>query len=119
MFQITSNRIRDKVAFVEGNERLVLTVDVDPLGIIDEMRGVIADLKALNENSVDDDYMRVAEAMAVKMFGEKQKESLLDFYNHNPKQFFNIVSRYYIERLNGLVIAAQKKMGRKKGLFKK
>lgn len=119
MYTLTTNRVKDKVAFVEGSDRLVLTVDVDPLGIIDEMQRIIADLKALSDDSTDDDYLRIAKSMAGHMFGDKQTEQLWDFYDHNPKQFFNIVSRYYIERLNGLVVEKQKKMGRKKGLFKR
>lgn len=114
MFTISTNHVRDKVAFVEGNERLVLSVDVDPLGFMDQMRSVIADLKTLDNNSTDEDFMRIADEMARKMFGDSQTEKLIEFYGGNQKQIFSVVSRYFVERLNGLISNAQKKAGRKR-----
>jgi ribosomal protein S24E len=118
MFTLSSNNVRDKVAYVEGSERLVLTVDVDPIGFFDSMNGVIADLKKLNNESTDDDYMRVAVDMAHRMFGKEQTDALIDFYHGNKKQIFSMVTRYFLERLNILITEKQKKLGRKKRLFK-
>lgn len=115
MFVLSSNHVRDKVAFVEGADRIVLTVDVDPLGIIDEMTGVIGELKALDEkNTEPGEFMRLARKMGGFMFGEKQTEELVAFYRGNEKQIFSMVTRYFVERLNGLVVAKQKKIGKKK-----
>ena len=119
MFTLSSNHVRDKVAFVEGSGRLVLTVDVDPLGIIDEMTGIIGELKGIDEKSTDDaEFLRLARKMAVFMFGEAQTEQLVTFYHGNPKQLFSMVTRYFVERLNGLIVAKQKKVGKKR-LFSK
>ncbi len=115
MFTMSSNHVRDKVAFVEGAERLVLTVDVDPLGIIDEMTGIIGELKNLDEKTADDkEFLRLARKMGVFMFGEEQTEQLVTFYHGNPKQLFSMITRYFVERLNGLVVAKQKKIGKKR-----
>lgn len=114
MYTITMNRVRDKVAFVEGSERLVLTVDVDPLGVIGDLKNVIDDLKALNNDTTDEEIMRVAVELGTKIFGEKQTQKLVEFYNSNEKQIFNVLTRYFTERLNGLISDAQKKIGRKK-----
>lgn len=119
MFKLSSNHVRDKVAFIEGTERLVLTVDVDPLGIIDEMTGIISELKGIDEKSTDDaEFLRLARKMGVFMFGEEQTEKLVTFYHGNPKQLFSMVTRYFVERLNGLIVAKQKKVGKKR-LFTK
>ena len=115
MFKLSSNHVHDKVAFVEGADRIVLTVDVDPLGIIDEMTGIINELKALDEKTVEPgEFMRLARKMGVYMFGEKQTEELVAFYGGNERQIFSMVTRYFVERLNGLVVAKQKSLGKKK-----
>lgn len=115
MFTLSSNHVRDKVAFVEGAERLVLTVDVDPLGIIDEMTGIIEELKGIDEKSADTgEFMRLAKKMSIFMFGEEQTEKLVTFYHGNEKQLFSMVTRYFVERLNGLIVAKQKKTSKKR-----
>ena len=114
MFTITTHHVRDKVAFVEGNEKLVLYVDVDPLGFVAEMQKSVSELKSLNDNSTDEEFLSAAKDMAVKMFGEDQAQKLIEFYHCNPKQLFNVTSRYFIERLNGLISAKQKKLMKKK-----
>lgn len=118
MYTITTNRVRDKVAFVEGNERLVLTVDVDPFGVIGDMQGVVSDLRKLNEDTPDEEVMRLAVALSKKMFGDAQTERLVDFYHRNEKQLFNVLVKYFTERLNKLISDAQKRAGKKK-LFKR
>jgi hypothetical protein len=114
MYTISTNHIRDKVAFVEGGEKLVLTVDVDPFGIIGELTGVIDDLKKLNDNSSPEEIMRLCRELGVKMFGEVQTQKLFEFYGGNEKQLFSVLTRYFIERLNKKIVEAQKKIGRKK-----
>lgn len=114
MFTLSTNSVRDKVAFVEGNERLVLSVCVDPVGFYDSMTGVIADLKKLNDESTDDDYFNVAQEMGRRMFGEQQTDELFRFYRGNKRQFFSMVTRYFLERLNVLITNKQKKMGRRR-----
>ena len=118
MYTITTNRVRDKVAFVEGNERIVLTVDVDPFGVIGDMQGVVSDLRKLNEDTPDEEVMRIATELGKRMFGDEQTERLIEFYNHNEKQLFNVLVKYFTERLNKLIADAQKRMGKKK-LFRK
>lgn len=119
MFVLSSNHVRDRVAFVEGRDRIVLTVDVDPLGIIDQMTGIIGELKAIDEkNTEPGEFMQLARKMGVFMFGEKQTEELISFYGGNEKQIFSMVTRYFVERLNGLVVAKQKSIGKKKRIGK-
>lgn len=114
MYTISTNHIRDRVAFVEGGERLVLTVDLDPFEIVGSMSGAIEDLKKLNNDSTPEEVMRLSVELGNKMFGEKQTEQLVEFYNGNEKQIFSVLTRYFTERLNKLIVDAQKKMGRKK-----
>ena len=118
MYTITTNRIRDRVAFVEGDERLVLTVDADPFGIIGDLQPVIDDLKALKNDTPDEEILRLATELGNRIFGAEQTKKLVDFYGGNEKQLFNVLSRYFSERLNRLIVDAQKKLGRKK-LFRK
>ena len=118
MYTITTNHVRDKVAFVEGNERLVLYVDVDPFGVVGSMQSVVNDLRSLNDSTPDEEVLRIAKELGVKMFGEKQTEELMAFYHNNEKQLFNVLVKYFTERLNKLISDAQKKAGKKK-LFRK
>lgn len=118
MYTITTNRVRDKVAFVEGAERLVLTVDVDPFGVIGELQPIIEDLKKLNDSTPDGEILRLATELGTRIFGAEQMTKLSEFYGNNEKQLFNVLSRYFSERLNKLIVDAQKKLGRKK-LFRK
>ena len=114
MYTISTNHIRDKVAFVEGGEKLVLTVDVDPFGIVGQMNGVVEDLKKLNDSSSPDEVMRLSVELGNRMFGEEQTKKLVEFYHGDEKQLFSVLTRYFIERLNKLIVDAQKKIGRKK-----
>lgn len=114
MFTITTHHVRDRVAFVEGNEKLVLYVDVDPLAFVAEMQKSITELKELNDNSTDEDFLNAAKDLAVKMFGETQSQQLIEFYHGSAKQLFNVTSRYFVERLNGLISSKQKKLMKKK-----
>lgn len=114
MYTITTNRVRDKVAFVEGNERLVLSVDVDPLAIIGSLQGVVEDLKKLNDGSTGEEVLAVSTELGNRIFGEKQTEQLVTFYHGNEKQLFSVLTRYFTERLNKLIADKQKKIGRKK-----
>jgi hypothetical protein len=83
------------------------------------MTGIISELKGIDEKSTDDaEFLRLARKMGVFMFGEEQTEKLVTFYHGNPKQLFSMVTRYFVERLNGLIVAKQKKVGKKR-LFSK
>ena len=88
MYTITTNRVRDKVAFVEGAERLVLTVDVDPFGVIGELQPIIEDLKKLNDSTPDGEILRLATELGTRIFGAEQMAKLSEFYGNNEKQLF-------------------------------
>jgi len=118
MFTISTNRVKDKVCFSEGDEKLILYVDVDPFMFVYDMQDTIADMKKLNDNSEPDEIMNAAKSLGIRMFGESQMEKLIEFYHGNEHQIFSVTTRYFVDRLKGLINEKQKKMT-KKGFFRR
>lgn len=111
-YEVTLNRVHDRLVIREGNERLPLTVDGDAMRIVagleeaqKRLKMLIADGKEPEENEMRD----TAEVFAAVMFGKEQTEKLFDFYANDPACIINVCTKYFGERLSGLIAKVQKR----------
>ena len=112
-YTISLNRVHDRIAIREGGEKLILTVDADPMRMAAEIMSARRLLDELTETSTDEELNAAADAFAVAMFGTDQAERLREFYRGDGKCILNVCARYFHDRLAGKITAAQKRVGRK------
>ena len=109
MYKISLNRVHDTVKVTEGNESLVLRVDSDPKHMVIEIRNCYDAMRELKADSPKAEQERIAEKFSVAIFGEDQTEKLLEFYKGNVACVMDVCGRYFTNRLNKLIIKAQKR----------
>jgi hypothetical protein len=107
---MTLNRVHDTITVREGNERLTLTVNGDAMRMIAGLNKAQQRMKAITENSPDDEVKDVAEYFAAVLFGKEQAAQLMAFYADDPGCVITVCGRYFNERLAGKISAAQKKI---------
>ena len=113
MFEISLNRIHDKVKIKEGDESLVLKVDADPLRMVAGCMQAQKVLQAIDDNSSEEQRRNAAMYFAEVIFGPKQAEELRDFYHNDTACLINVCGKYFSERLSKLIDKAQRKAGLK------
>lgn len=109
MFTMSLNRVHDRVRIVEGDERLELRVDGDPNRIVAGLNEAQKRLKALNDESTEEEQKAAALYFVGVMFGEEQAKVLMEFYHDDPGCVIKIGGQYFSARLAKLIEKAQKR----------
>ena len=112
-YTISLNRVHDRIMIREGGEKLVLTIDADPMRMAAEIMAARRLLDDLTETSTDEELNAAADAFSVAMFGREQADRVREFYRGDGKCILNVCARYFHDRLAAKITAAQKKVGRK------
>ena len=109
-YEITLNRVHDTVIIREGNDKLTLHVDADPMRITAGLMQAQGQLKKWTDKTTAKQQRETALFFAGVIFGEEQAKALLDFYHNNAGCVVNVCGQYFSNRLRGLIEKAQKKM---------
>ena len=107
---MTMNRVHDTVTVREGNEKLTLTVNGDAMRMVAGLNKAQQRMKALEEDTPDDEVKDVAEFFAAVIFGKEQAAKLMAFYADDPGCVISVCGQYFKERLAGKITAMQKRM---------
>ena len=111
-YELTLNRVHDTVNVREGDEKLTLTVNGDAMRIVAGLNHAQAKMKALTDDSTDNEVRETAEYFAAVIFGREQAEKLMAFYANDPACVINVCGRYFKERLAGRIERVQKRARR-------
>ena len=109
-YEMTLNRVHDTVTVREGDERITLTVNGDAMRIVAGLNKAQEKMKAITDDSTDEDVRGAAEYFASVLFGKDQAAQLMAFYADDPGCVITVCGRYFRERLAGKISDAQKKM---------
>ncbi|MBO5917358.1 MAG: hypothetical protein J6Q14_01155 [Oscillospiraceae bacterium] len=109
MFTLSLNRVHDRIRIVEGDERLELRVDGDPMRMVAGLNEAQKRLRGLTEGSPEEEQRSAAQYFAAVMFGEEQARALMEFYHDDAACVINVCGRYFSERLAKLIARAQKR----------
>ena len=109
-YNMTLNRVHDRVSFNEGGEKLILTVNGDAMRLVAGLNKAQAKMKELSDESTDDEIKECATYFASVIFGQEQAEKLMDFYASDPGYVISVCGQYFRERLAGRIAQVQKKM---------
>lgn len=107
--ELSLGRVHDTIVIKEGEERLKLRVDVDPMRIMAGLSVAQQMLKTLNDESTEEEQLNAAKYFAVVIFGKEQAEQLCEFYRNDAACVISICGKYFSERLSKLIAKAQKK----------
>lgn len=110
MFKISLNRVHDKVEIKEGDEKIMLHVDSDPMRMVAGLSQAQKMLQELNKDSRDEETDKAAQYFATVIFGKEQAETLVAFYHNDAACVINVCGQYFSKRLGKLITNAQKKM---------
>lgn len=107
--KISLGLVRDRVAAVEGNDKLELIVSERANTIMHKLGIAQKGLEALGNSPKDQDRERVALQFASALLGEKQAQELLSFYQNDPNCVIDWCGKYFSARLSKKITRAQKK----------
>ena len=113
-YEMTLNRVHDSVTIREGNEKITLTVNGDAMHIVAGLNKAQQKMKALENDTPDDEVRAVAEYFAAVIFGKDQAANLMAFYADDPACVISVCGQYFKERLAGKISDVQKRMKRAK-----
>ena len=109
MYKISLNRVHDRVRITEGDERLDLRVDADPMRVVAGLNEAQRRLKAITDESTLEERNDSAVYFAGVIFGVEQAAKIMDFYHGDAACVINVCGRYFSERLAKLIEKAQRK----------
>ena len=107
--KISLGLVRDRVAAVEGNDKLELIVSERANTIIHRLNTVQKALNALRNNPESQDKENIALQFASAILGEKQARELLSFYQGDPDCVIDWCGKYFAARLSKKITKAQKR----------
>lgn len=106
--EVTLGRVRDKVTFREGDEKIEMRVDVDAARIMAGLKSIQATLDDIDP--ADADAMEsAAQRFAVVLFGEEQAKRLREFYGGDAGTLIRACGQYTRKFLLEKVTKAQEK----------
>ena len=108
-YSITLGRVHDRVRITEGDERLDLRIDADPMRLVAGLSQAQKNLQAINKDSTEEDQLKAAEYFAQTIFGKDQAAELVEFYHSDAGCIINVCGKYFEERLAKIITKAQKK----------
>ena len=109
-YTMTLNRVHDSITIKEGEESLKLTVNGDAMHMVAGLNKAQTKMKAINDESTDDEVKEVSEYFAAVIFGKDQAEQLMKFYSDDPGCVISVCSQYFRDRLAGKIAKVQKKL---------
>ena len=109
MYKITLNRVHDTVLINEGNDKLKLNVDGDPMRMVAGLSQAQKLMQGLNDETSAEESRKAALFFAACIFGQEQAEHLLAFYHDDAACVIGVCGQYFKNRLNKLITKAQKK----------
>jgi hypothetical protein len=107
--EITLNRVRGKVTFREGAEKLTLRVDGDAMRLVVGLEQTQRMLKVITTETPKEEIQQAARFFASVIFGDEQTEKLMEFYLNDGSCVINVCGKYMTEVLFKKITAAQKK----------
>ena len=93
--KLTMNRVHERVTIKEGNEKLNLTVDGDPMRMVAGLSQAQKKLKAINGESTEQDTKNAAQYFAQVLFGQEQAQKLMDFYLGDAGCVINVCGQVF------------------------
>ena len=109
MYKISLNRIHDRVRITEGDERIELRVDADPMRMVAGLNESQRRLKTLTDESTEEQQRDAALYFAGVIFGQEQAGELLAFYHNDAACVINVCGRYFTDRLSKLIENVQRR----------
>lgn len=110
MFSISLNRVRDRIAIKEGDESIVLHVDVDARVIVTKIRVANEKMEEAKKPGADDKQREAAAyAFSDAIFGPEQTKQLADFYHGDYSCVITVCGLYFEKRLAKKITRAQKR----------
>ena len=108
-YELTLNRVHDTVLIREGDEKLELRVDGDPMRMVAGLGQAQKKMQALDKDSTDEETDGAARYFAQVIFGEAQAERLVEFYHNDAGCVISVCGKYFESRLGKLITKAQKR----------
>lgn len=109
MYKISLNRIHDRVRITEGDERIDLRVDADPMRMVAGLNEAQRRLKMITDESTQEERNGSALYFAGVIFGAEQAARLMEFYHDEAACVINVCGRYFSDRLSKLIEKAQRR----------
>lgn len=109
-YEVTLNRVHDRVVIREGEEKLTLTVNGDAMRMVAGLNKAQAKMREITEESPDEAVRDAGEYFAAVIFGKEQAEKLMAFYADDPGSVISVCGKYFRERLADKITAVQKRM---------
>lgn len=108
-YEMTMNRVHDKVTVREGDEHITLVVNGDAMRMVAGLNKAQQKMKELDENSPDEAVKDAAEYFAAVIFGKDQAAQLMEFYADDPGCVITVCGQYFKARLAAKIEKVQKK----------
>lgn len=109
-YEMTLNRIHDNIVIREGDEKLALTVNGDAMRMVAGLTKAQEKMKALTNETPDEEVKAVSEYFAGVIFGREQASKLMAFYSDDPGCVISVCGQYFKDRLAEKITQAQKRM---------
>ena len=106
------DRVRDKIDFAEGGERLTLHIDEDAPRLVTRITDAQRKIAELANNPTEDAMKDTATAFARAIFGNEQAEKIVQFYHEDFGAVLFICSKYFTERLSKKIAEKQMHKGK-------
>lgn len=108
-YVVSLNRVHDSVLISEGDDKLSLRVDGDPMRMVAGLSQAQKKLQALTAEAADEEMNGAALYFAQVIFGGKQAQQLMDFYHNDAGCVISVCGKYFEQRLGKLITAVQKR----------
>ena len=109
-YEITLNRVHDRIIIREGDESISLSVNGDAMRMVAGLNKAQQKMLALKDDSDNETVMEAAEYFAKVIFGQEQANKLLEFYADDPGCVITVCGQYFKNRLAGKIAKVQKKL---------
>lgn len=104
-YEVSTNRIRDKIRVRENGNILDLKVNEEAGRLVYGLNKVQAKLAESKDQTA---AQETAEYFAGVIFGDEQAAMLMDFYDNDPYSVIEVCGKYFSERLGAMITRAQK-----------
>ena len=109
MYKLSLNRVHDSIQITEGDDKLSLHVDGDPMRMVAGLAQAQKMLQAINNDSPEEETIKAARYFATVIFGEAQAQQLVEFYHNDAGCVISVCGKYFEERLGKKITKAQKR----------
>ena len=109
MYKLSLNRVHDTIMITEGDDKLKLHVDSDPMRMVAGLSQAQKKMQALDKDSSEEEQNGAAQYFAQVIFGEEQAKQLMEFYHNDAGCVISVCGKYFEGRLGKKITEAQKK----------